>query len=165
MLKLQSDLMNMCLETVNPYELPPWDYSRKSDSPIKDFKSIYTDGSGIGGKIGSGLACLDKEDGILWQKEVRLHNEAAVFLAVAFAVKLALQNIGDEERIRIYTDSQSVLQAMESTRILASIILDIKNILKNKKYVEFYWVRAHVGIHGNEIADTLAKNATKKYYR
>ncbi|GBO20539.1 hypothetical protein AVEN_89962-1, partial [Araneus ventricosus] len=129
-------------DTVNPYELPPWDSNpfswKRSDSPIKNFKSIYTDGSGIGGKIGSGLVCLDKEDNILWQKEVRLKNEASVFLAEAFAIKLALQNIGDEQRIKIYTDSQSVLQAMESTRILASIILDIKNILKNKKYVEFY---------------------------
>ncbi|GBM41981.1 hypothetical protein AVEN_3604-1 [Araneus ventricosus] len=37
-----------------------------------------------------------------------------------------------------------------------------KNILKNKKCIEFYWVKAHIGIRGNEMADVLAKNATRR---
>ena len=33
---------------------------------------------------------------------------------------------------------------------------------KNWK-IEFKWVKAHVGIHGNEIADRLAKETTQNY--
>jgi len=34
---------------------------------------------------------------------------------------------------------------------------------KNWK-IEFKWLKAHVGIYGNEIADQLAKEATQNYY-
>jgi hypothetical protein len=30
--------------------------------------------------------------------------------------------------------------------------------------IEFKWVKAHAGIHGNEIADRLGKEATQNYY-
>jgi hypothetical protein len=35
--------------------------------------------------------------------------------------------------------------------------------LKNWK-IEFKWVKAHAGIHGNEIADRFAKEATQNHY-
>ncbi|GBM21037.1 hypothetical protein AVEN_5754-1 [Araneus ventricosus] len=112
--------------------------------------------------MGSGLIRLDEEENILWQEEVRLNDEASVFLAEAFAIKLAFLRVQDTERIKIFTDSQSVLQSLESSQIHASVILDIKNILKNKKFIEFYWVKAHIGIRGIEMTDVLAKNATRK---
>jgi hypothetical protein len=30
--------------------------------------------------------------------------------------------------------------------------------------IEFKWVKAHAGIHGKEIAERLAKEATQNYY-
>ncbi|GBN33303.1 hypothetical protein AVEN_267684-1 [Araneus ventricosus] len=100
---------------------------------------------------------------ISYGKMKLLNNEASVFLAEAYAIPIALQKTSDE-RIRIYIDSESVLLALESSRIQSSIILDIKkkNIRKYKKFVEFYWVKAHIGIHGNELADVSAGNATKR---
>ncbi|GBM56911.1 hypothetical protein AVEN_200323-1 [Araneus ventricosus] len=98
----------------------------------------------------------------LFKEEVRLNDEASVFLAEAFAIKLALLRVQDTERVKIFTDSQSVLQSLESSQIHVSVILDIKNILKNKKCIKFYWVKAHIGIRGNKMADVLAKNATRR---
>ncbi|GBM44147.1 hypothetical protein AVEN_257095-1 [Araneus ventricosus] len=153
-------------DIINPYAFPPWDVTsfswKISKLSCEKCKTIYTDGSGLGGNIGSGLICFDEEENILWQEEVRLNDEASVFLAEAFAIKSALLRVQDNERLKIFTDSQSVLQSLESSQIHASVILDIKNILKNKKCIEFYWVKAHIGIRGNEMADVLAKNATRR---
>ncbi|GBN17961.1 Putative protein in type-1 retrotransposable element R1DM [Araneus ventricosus] len=153
-------------DIINPYAFPPWDVTpfswKISKLSCEKCKTIYTDGSGLGGNIGSGLICFDEEENILWQEEVRLNDEASVFLAEAFAIKLALLRVQDNERLKIFTDSKSVLQSLESSQIHASVILDIKNILKNKKCIEFYWVKAHIGIRGNEMADVLAKNATRR---
>ncbi|GBN23380.1 hypothetical protein AVEN_79462-1 [Araneus ventricosus] len=132
------------------------------DIPFKDSKNIFTGGSKLDARVGSGVVCLDQKDDVLRQCEIRLNDKATVFLAEAFSILTALQRIRDDEKIRIYTDSQSVLQALESSRFQSNIILDIKKMLRHKKHVEFFWVKAHVGIYGNELADVAAKNTTRR---
>jgi ribonuclease HI len=38
------------------------------------------------------------------------------------------------------------------------------NLNKKNWRIEFKWVKAHVGIYSNEIADRLAKEATKNHH-
>jgi ribonuclease HI len=58
-------------------------------------------------------------------------------------------------------NSKSVIQAISSKKIpKTQTVLEIKKALRKLtalKYVMIQWVPSHVGIHGNEIADLLAK--------
>ncbi|GBO19432.1 hypothetical protein AVEN_169730-1 [Araneus ventricosus] len=160
------DYSSSDFDNVNIFEFPPWDclpfYWRACVIPLKDTKNIFTDGSKLDARVGSGVVCLDQRDNILWQCEIRLNDEASVFLAEAYAIFMALQKTREDEAIGIYTDSQSVLQALESSRSYSKIIVDIKKLLRHRKYVKFYWVKAHIGTYGNELADVAAKETTRK---
>ena len=37
----------------------------------------------------------------------------------------------------------------------------VRNLTKQNRSIPFGWVKAHAGIEGNEVADTLAKEAAK----
>ncbi|GBN70716.1 hypothetical protein AVEN_30268-1 [Araneus ventricosus] len=79
------------------------------------------------------------------------------------AILRALEMSKDiEEEIYIYSDSRSVLMAIDSLQDSHYIIFKIKNILKQSDNFKLFWIKAHVGKHGNEVADSLAKKATEK---
>ncbi|GBN80168.1 hypothetical protein AVEN_180800-1 [Araneus ventricosus] len=70
-----------------------------------------------------------------------------------------------EDNYIIYSDSLSVLQALSSlhrhSHPLAFSILDLHDRLVCTVFsILLCWVPSHVGISGNEIADTAAKNAS-----
>ena len=64
----------------------------------------------------------------------------------------------------IYTDSQVTLDSLRNNSIHTPIIADIRGKLQqlNKQNwtIHFGWVKSHIGIEGNELADRLAKAAT-----
>ena len=65
----------------------------------------------------------------------------------------------------ILTDSLSVLQSLASgnpeDNILRKLIQSL-NSLKSRTTAILQWVPAHTGIHGNEVADQLAKVGNKE---
>lgn len=68
----------------------------------------------------------------------------------------------------IFSDSKSVLTALSSKfnpKKSSQIILTVKDLLRklsNKTYsIKLIWIPSHIGITGNERADTLAKEAIK----
>jgi len=69
-----------------------------------------------------------------------------------------------DKKATIYTDSQTTLDMIQNSKIHTNIIEDIRR--KWYEIKEVGWqiaiqrVKAHVGIKGNELADTLDKNAT-----
>ena len=75
-----------------------------------------------------------------------------------------LLNSGWENQvITFYSDSQASLAALNKLTIKSNTVekcLDTLNELGNKNKVHLRWVKAHVGIPGNEIADFLAKKGS-----
>ena len=63
-------------------------------------------------------------------------------------------------RVIIFSDSQSVLQSINNSKIDNSVIQDIILRLHNMSHKHYFcWLPSHVGIKGNEEADKAAKSA------
>ena len=121
-------------------------------------QEIYTDGSKDGEKVAS-AAILDGE---LYQ--FRLPNNSSIFTAELKAIDLALSHIEQDAYWRhiIYTDSLSVMQALEGEKtdnpLIVSLLEKLYRLCERADIV-FCWLPSHVGISGNEEADKAAKDA------
>ena len=64
-------------------------------------------------------------------------------------------------KVIIFSDSLSVLQSINNSKIDNSVIQDIILRLHNMshKQIIFCWLPSHVGIRGNEKADKASKSA------
>ena len=63
-------------------------------------------------------------------------------------------------------DSKATIQAITQNKVPESeTIRECRTLLKffenQKKWIGFQWIPSHIGILGNEIADTLAKRGTQ----
>ncbi|XP_055940827.1 uncharacterized protein LOC129971257 [Argiope bruennichi] len=124
------------------------------------YEPIFTDGSKSPHHVGCAFVHGHR---IISYK---LHPFTSVFTSELTAIYLALKYI-DEQQIHksvIYTDSLSVLQALNSSSLGHPLLQEVKKIyrllyLKNIR-VLLSWIPSHMGISGNEIADTVAKSAS-----
>ena len=70
---------------------------------------------------------------------------------------------GNYEYVKIQTDSQAALQALDDTtytsRVVKDTMMELNNLGHKVKRLEIAWVKAHIGIPGNERADKLARDA------
>ena len=72
----------------------------------------------------------------------------------------------DRRHAVYFTDNQAALQALQNPgrpsrqHIIRKIIEGLTAVNTHGLYVEFYWILAHQGIEGNELAGRLAKEAT-----
>ena len=99
-----------------------------------------------------------------------MNKEGTVFQAELIALDLAanaLMNMLKTRKykyIKIFSDSMSSLQALDSGKITSKTVLKTKqslNLLSSMvKSVRLNWIKAHVGHEGNKRADILAKEAT-----
>ena len=133
--------------------------------------SIYTDGSGIEGEIGSAAVCPLTQQ----TRSVHMGSDtlSTVYAAELQGISLALQiakeyadGNGERKQIAIYTDNQAAIWSIAKAegRLGAYILADIAQQvleLQDKGYsVTVQWIPAHVGISRNEAADQAAKEAT-----
>ena len=150
---------------------------QKADSPDQEFKKIFqnedykdkilffTDGSKFEEDkcVGSAIYCPNLDIRIKY----KLHPLASIFTAEAFAILNALKIINDNniKNSIILTDSQSVLAAVVSytpLNISSYLIYEIrKYITTNNFETVIAWIPSHRGVEGNEIVDSLAKDAVK----
>ncbi|GFT76648.1 RNase H domain-containing protein [Trichonephila clavipes] len=130
-------------------------------SQYSRYSAIYTDGSKRADYVGCGVVIEDIMHGY------RLDTSCSIFTAEAVAICRALQLIDSTmpRKYCIYTDSMSVLEALENyhdrCHPVVCTILDITSRLYSKGFdIVFCWLPSHVGIIGNEQADNAAKSAT-----
>ncbi|GIY73973.1 uncharacterized protein CDAR_598601 [Caerostris darwini] len=118
----------------------------------------------MNGKVGCAMVCLINN---IEQHHIigRLSDEATVFMAELKAIETAIEYATSSHfsYAKIITDSRSVLQAVQNTNNDYPPVLQIKSLIANSATrIELIWTRAHIGVVGNEIADSYAKEATTK---
>ena len=117
---------------------------------------IYTDSS-VSDDKAAAAAVIDNHSSI-----ERLPDKFSIFSAELHALYLALDNVetadDDERNFIIFSDSKSALLAISSQDWTHPLyILERLNWIVQYQRISFYWIPSHVGIIGNEKADTAAK--------
>lgn len=124
---------------------------------------IYTDGSKT--EKGVGMAfCVFQGDQLVHSWSAGLGVDNSVFQAELQAIKSAIfwyfESIPNEKAL-ILSDSLSGLLSLQDMDSETVLVVDIISMLQAKSHdIKFTWIRGHTGESGNELADTLAKQAT-----
>ena len=125
---------------------------------LPNYLHIYTDGS----KDNNGTGCV----AVLNIKTMKqsLPKEASIFTAKICALNLALKIISNNKakKFIIYSDSISVLHSIKNQKLDNPLIVNLLNklhALRQSKKIIFCWIPGHMGIQGNDKADSLAKAA------
>ncbi|GBM55806.1 Putative protein in type-1 retrotransposable element R1DM [Araneus ventricosus] len=120
---------------------------------------VYTDGSKISDQTGSAF-CVIANEAITKTWKAKLSPANTVFQAEMLALKAAIgwANTANED-VNIRSDSESSLQALKSFNVKSKITQEAQMTLLENARIRLGCVKAHIGIKGNEIADTLAKEA------
>ena len=126
--------------------------------------NVYTDGSKKDDHVGAGVYILHKDNPIASHK-VRLPDEATVYQAEMMAIKQAaiiLSTMEGLTTIKFFVDSQAALRTFQADFIKSKLALQTIHELNKIQHTQmvFVWTKAHVGTHGNEEADKLAKEGT-----
>ena len=130
---------------------------------------IFTDGSKLDtGKTGA--AMVVRRNGRKPEtRKYKLADHCTVYQAEMYAIYEAViwvSKHGTGLTTAIYSDSRSSLDALKDrshNSPLGVALLRTLSSLDPNTVVLFAWIRAHVGIDGNEAADAAAKLATEKH--
>jgi ribonuclease HI len=173
-------------EPIPPFMTPPWrqgptthieksaEKAREQHNDKNDtgrHLSIYTDGSGIDGETGAAAVCtLTQQTRTAYMGP---NTVSTVYAAELQGISLALQIAqeyaeqgGMRRNIAIYTDNQAAIWSIAKAEgrsgayILEEIASQVQRLQDMGRPVTVRWIPAHVGIPGNEAADTAAKEAT-----
>ena len=145
--------------------------------------AIFTDGSRTvdnqqhNNAVGIGI--FSKENRLKTKTSLRISNNTAIATAELKAIDIAMQTINKRANkecslrsnaIVICTDSLSAVEAIESNKHNTSRPDLVQNIhyrshlIKSNHdiTIDLLWIPSHVGIYGNEKADSLAKASLEK---
>ena len=130
-------------------------------------KLIYTDGSKLEETVGAGFYCSDGHE-----ETVRITDNTSITTAEQQAVLMALKHINNEhknEKIAICTDSLATIKSINNDRhqsrqdITDQIQKEHKIATEqNRNTIAILWIPSHIGIIGNDKADTLANRGRQK---
>jgi ribonuclease HI len=139
-----------------------------ADHPEDSWVS-YTDGSRHDNTVGAAFVTVGPNHTYSTTKKLKLHDCCSVYQAELLAISQCLQNhlnkitpTHNNTTHIILSDSKSALQELanpNSYNSLANTIHKLLHTHKQHSHTHFYWVKAHCGIAGNELADAAAKAA------
>ena len=167
---------NCGIEYDVPLPLNEWPHPAKQVTIIEAKENkiypleIYTDGSKDTNLVGAGVAIYQHKQVIKLSK-YRLRGYCSNNQAEQVAILKALDIIQETETTTdketvIYTDSKITLDSLKKQTMHGFIIEKIRSRIRQLNEqnwtIHFKWVKAHIGIEGNETADKLAKEAAKE---
>lgn len=184
--RLQRHVQLEMLENCKPFNCPTWWEPPKADIPgdaliamirheavttVLNNLVYYTDGSAINERVGAAMVAW--RQGLVKKAYLGTTQQCTVYSAELYGIVLALEHAREHTRtstdahitdIHIFTDNQSAIRAIlqprrPSGQYLIERIIDIYAQLA-KRSVTLHWIPSHVGVPGNELADTHAKQAT-----
>ncbi|KAJ8063237.1 hypothetical protein OCU04_008470 [Sclerotinia nivalis] len=140
----------------------------------KNTITIYTDASstlnGIG--IGIGIAVILSNGQVSHQETINIGVNQLVYngelLGVTRAIEYASSIAQPGEKFKIYLDNQAGLYRLKIPSDAPGQICQIRAIkatetlLRKGTEISLNWVPGHTSVEGNELADALAKEATKQ---
>jgi ribonuclease HI len=180
----QFSILTEAIETIGPFIRPPWRTPKaavqigisKEEAKMAHarlckkpgIEGIYTDGSGIEGKIGAAVHRPEVNEAS--RQHLGSGMEYNVFSAELTAMCLSaaiVQENKEHHAWNIYTDSQAAIQAVDRPfrQSGQSIIKEFIDIIDSavrenpELQVVLTWVLGHCEIERNEIADMEAKKA------
>ena len=132
---------------------------------------VYTDERKNEHEVGSGVAIfVGKELAVKLKFKLdnrRSNNQAEQLATVKALEVIKSTNITENSprTVTIFTDSIITLDSLKNVNNNSCLIEEIRkriSILEGSHWtIEFSWAKAHVGIYGNELADQLAKAASR----
>ncbi|XP_064098234.1 uncharacterized protein LOC135209511 [Macrobrachium nipponense] len=131
---------------------------------------MYCDGSVNGIKVGCRVVireCYENDvstDETLYKRIGDKTSTTAAELHVIYEESTFVVN--KMKDVFVFVDCQSALLALNSRYPVGQGISKGKELVyateDQRYFVKFFWVPSHVGIHLNEMADSLAKDTTNK---
>ena len=128
---------------------------------------IYTDGSKLDGRVGAGFYA-EYPNNYLKQAFFHLGIYSTVFQAEVLAISVVAKNLLLEkmhnQSIVVLVDSQAAIKALIKCTVTSITVLNcIRNLnqLGKQNHVSIAWIPGHAGVHGNEVADYVAKSGSK----
>jgi ribonuclease HI len=127
---------------------------------------IFTDGSKSEQDVGAGIVIF-KSGNLINSLKYRLNKRCTNNQAEQLAILRTLdytENMETEDKAAtIYTDSRMTVDSLKNNNILTFLMEEIRRkeaeMGKINWKIQFCWVKAHARIQGNELADTLTKEA------
>ena len=148
-------------------EFGPWLEELDSSQSQDHTWQIYTDGSLLNEKSGSGIVIF-QNNRYKDTAKVRL-DQATVYQsevkAVQTAAEMVLSMKNGPSKCHIWLDNQAAIYELGNVSITQKCVLDAHNALlslcKDGTTCDIRWVRGHSGVLGNEVADEAAKEGSK----
>ena len=122
----------------------------------KDHVPVYTDGSRMNEKTSYAVVMEDVVEAN------RLPSTCSVYTAELYAIYRAINliYISNHEKAVIFSDSLSAIKAIDSYKCKSYYMIKLQKLLSQcNKEIAIEWVPSHVGIPGNDQADSAAKEA------